>query len=632
MIKHFYILFIGIFLCSALFSQGDVLLELGGNNTLGAYYKANKNNPNSVYNRTPVQNKKAALSLPFVDDFSQNYIYPDYNLWEDINVYVNSSFAQNPVTYGVATFDGLDSTGTPYNFVFPTSHGAADTLTSRVIDVSTIVDSVFLSFYYQPQGNGNKPETEDSLRLEFFRLSDSSWVRMWGTPGVTNHPFKKVMVPVDTSFQNNTFQFRFINWATLSGNVDHWNLDYVYVNYSLTHADTALNDVSFITNHHNLLSEFTSMPWNHYLTDTTAMMKTTLNVRHKNNSNQSENIEYKIRVKDDNGNGLPIKNPYPFINSTYLIPPHNESFITFDISQPSHNFHFPDEVADSKVFQIQNYFRLAGTIDDHVENDTVLSYQVFHDYYSYDDGSAEVGYGLQGYAGDKLAHEFDIKKSDTLTAFQIYFSPIRDDRSGETFRLKVWSSLNPEVEVYTQSVTQFTSPIYSNTNEFLNYTLNSPLYLTAGTYYFGWEKISNNYLNVGWDVNTNNRNKVHINFSGVWQNPSAGNIVDGSLMLRPVFGDLPTVVVSTKEDQVDIEGFEVYPNPTKQSIFFKAKNTNQNSYTIDLLDVYGKVILSTTSNLSNKFDVTNVANGMYIVRFTNDDSNKSILKKIIISK
>ena len=35
---------------------------------------------------------------------------------------------------------------------------------------------------------------------------------------------------------------------------------------------------------------------------------------------------------------------------------------------------------------------------------------------------------------------------------------------------------------------------------------------------------------------------------------------------------------------------------------------------------------------NNKIDVSNIANGLYIVRFTNNNSNKSTLKKVIISK
>jgi len=143
MIKHLYILLLVFLLCSAVFSQKDTIYELGGNNVIGTYYNVNKDLPNSVYNRTHVESKKVALTLPFLDDFSQNHIYPEANLWEDINVYVNSSFPDYPITFGVATFDGLDSTGTPYNFASPTSFGPADTLTSKQIDLTNKAKGIY---------------------------------------------------------------------------------------------------------------------------------------------------------------------------------------------------------------------------------------------------------------------------------------------------------------------------------------------------------------------------------------------------------------------------------------------------------------------------------------------------------
>jgi len=631
--KKIYISLITIFIFGNTFAQKDTLYELRLNGVQNAFYNSNKNNPNAPFLKKNNTHNKALLSLPFIDDFSQNYIYPNQDLWEDIDVFINSNLPINPVTYGVATFDGLDSTGTPYNFSQPNAYGIADQLTSQQVNLTTVTDSVFLSFYYQPQGNGNKPEAKDSLRLEFFRQRDSTWIRMWGTPGVQNHGFKKVMIPVDTSFHNNEFQFRFTNWATLSGNVDHWHVDYIYLNDNRSHADTMLHDVSFITNHYNMLEEFTAMPWQHYLTDTIGHIDTAMSVSYRNNDTTHHEVRFKYKVIEENGNGTSIE-LYPSITSLssqnvnaydYLIWP------LYVYKSPFNYFTFPtDLTAQNKVFQIQNYFELivgTSTIpDDRVLNDTVLSYQVFGSYYAYDDGSAEQGYGVQG-IGSKLAHEFDIKKTDTLTAFQIYFNPIQDDLSAQTFRLKVWSSLSPETAIYTQNASAYTSPIYSNTNQFLNYKLDTLLVLSAGTYYFGWEKISADFLNVGWDVNTNNKTKVHFKSANIWETSS----FDGSLMLRPVFGTTQDPHVSINEEYLP-DDFVVYPNPTANTIYFKNNNSNNASYHVQLIDVYGKVILQTEASISNKIDVTHISNGIYIVRLTNNITNKSALKKVIISK
>ena len=515
-------------------------------------------------------------------------------------------------------------------FTLPNSFGMADQLTSQEIDLTTVVDSVFLSFYYQPQGNGNKPEYKDSLRLEFFRQRDSTWIRMWGTPGVANHTFKKVMIPVDTSFQNAEFQFRFTNWATLSGNVDHWHLDYVYLNDNRTHADTMLHDVSFITNHYNMLKNYTAMPWQHYLTDSLGNMNNALDVTYRNNDTTNFQVRFQYQVIEDNGAGATIETYPPLGTSSQNVDAHD--FLTWPLyiyQTPINDFSFPSDFsAQNKVFQIKNYFNLFGSpSDDRVINDTILSYQVFGSYYAYDDGSAEQGYGVQG-IGSKLAHEFNIQKADTLTAFQIYFNPIQNDLSAETFRLKVWSSLSPETEIYSQDATAYKSPIYSNTNQFLNYNLDDPLILSAGTYYFGWEKISANYLNVGWDVNTNNKTKVHFNASGVWQNAS----FEGSLMLRPVFGTTPDPVVDIAEKELK-DDWMIYPNPAKNTVYFRNNNFLENtSYHLQLINIYGEVIMEKTTPATNKIDVTNVVSGIYILRFTDNITHKTNLKKIIISK
>jgi hypothetical protein len=604
-------------------AQKDTLLELKSNNTISVAH-------NNI--KKYQTNNKALLTLPFLDDFSQYNHYPNQILWQDFNAYINSSFPIDPPTYGVATFDGLDSTGSPYVFT-STAYGIADYLTSNPIDLTTVVDSVFLSFYYQPQGNGNKPETKDSIRVEFLRKRDTTWVRQWSAIGSPTQPFQKVMLHVDTSFQNDAFQFRFLNYASLSGNVDHWNIDYVYLNDNRNSTDTALNDVSFITNNYGLLNEYSSMPWQHYLTDTIGLMDSTMSVTYKNNHSLDYAIFYKYEVVADNGTGASIEtypssiSQKPAFAYSSLVEPQ----AVYQVSPFLNDFTFPsDFTVQTKVFQIKNYFNLgSGNQDSLIENDTVISYQVFGSYYAYDDGTAEQGYGVQG-VGSKLANEFNIRKADTLTAFQIYFTPILNNLSAESFKLTVWSSLSPETIIYQQTANSFYSPIYSNSNEFLSYPLDVPLILNAGTYYFGWEKITPNFLNVGFDVNNNSKTKIWFNAVGVWETGS----FDGSMMLRPVFGTTQDPVVSVKDNAVIInDDFNVYPNPANNIIYFDRNgNLNSSDYSIEMFNLSGQVMLSSITSLSNQLDVSNINNGIYFIRFINIETHQVITKKIIISK
>ncbi|MGV2480783.1 UNVERIFIED_CONTAM: hypothetical protein IGO34_28745, partial [Salmonella enterica subsp. enterica serovar Weltevreden] len=91
------------------------------------------------------------------------------------NVYINHTSPIAPLSIGVATFDGLNKKGYPYNLTAPVSSSAlADKLTSRPINLKSKrgvayqpSDSIYISFYYQAEGRGDSPEPNDSLSLDF---------------------------------------------------------------------------------------------------------------------------------------------------------------------------------------------------------------------------------------------------------------------------------------------------------------------------------------------------------------------------------------------------------------------------------------------------------------------------------
>jgi hypothetical protein len=620
MTKFFISILLIFSFCLSADGQKDTLVDLSFNKKLIQYSLSEEY---QIFKNTPITiGAKKALSLPFIDDFSQQYFYPDGSKWIDNNVYINSNYAVNPISYGVATFDGLDSTGYPYDFLNPTSYGIADYLTSKTIDLTVVTDSVFLSFYYQPKGVGNEPAPKDSLRLEFFRKSDSTWVRKWAVPGSALAPFKKVMIPVDTSFQNDAFQFRFKNYATLSGNVDHWNLDYVYLNDNRNHADTALFDVTLTRDFYNMLNEFTAMPYTHYKVDSLSNMTTAIDVEYRNNSDSTRYPYYYYEVFEDNGAGASI-HKYPFSPSTKAVPAYSsieEPQAVYNL--PINSFYFPvDDTAKTKIYQIRNYFGIdQGSITDfNKKNDTVYSYQVFSNYYSYDDGSAEAAYEVLG-IDSKLAHQFNIKKSDTLVALSIYFNPLTYIQSLKSFKLKIWASLSPEIVIYEQN--GYYNPLYSFTNELLKFNLDYPIYLPAGTYYFGYQNITEDKLTIGYDLNNDNSNRVFFNVEGIWENASYA----GSLMIHPVFKYDDEVVVGVNEITGTDSKRLIYPNPSTGIIFLNKVTLVQ----IIVFDVFGKKVVELPKAVYNKIDLSHLSNGVYFLNIS--DNNTSQVEKIIISK
>ncbi|HMM12783.1 MAG TPA: T9SS type A sorting domain-containing protein [Bacteroidales bacterium] len=116
------------------------------------------------------------LTLPFIEHFNSNQYVPDAEKWADRHVFINKDFPIDPPSAGAATFDVLDQHGKVYQHAVSVPF-IADYLTSRRIRLDSVfapqprsigpADSLYFSFYYQPQGRGDSPEPTDSLVLEF---------------------------------------------------------------------------------------------------------------------------------------------------------------------------------------------------------------------------------------------------------------------------------------------------------------------------------------------------------------------------------------------------------------------------------------------------------------------------------
>ena len=62
-------------------------------------------------------------------------------------------------------------------------------------------------------------------------------------------PFKQVMVPVaDIKFFHPSFQFSFVNKASINVNDDVWNVDYVRMAANRNMYDTLVNDIAWAEN------------------------------------------------------------------------------------------------------------------------------------------------------------------------------------------------------------------------------------------------------------------------------------------------------------------------------------------------------------------------------------------------
>src|SRR5580698_8303778 len=182
----------------------ETILPLRYNNIL-MHQKKQKENPA----------RSQSLALPFIDDFSYAGPYPDPNKWIDREAFINTTFPINPPTIGVATLDGLNQFGAPYDTIKQYFYGPADSLTSQPIDMSiySAADSVYFSFLYEPGGNGYQPAADDSLILE-FKNSSGVFQEVWADTGFVSNSFHTAIIPIrDASYFYDGFQFRFRNYA-----------------------------------------------------------------------------------------------------------------------------------------------------------------------------------------------------------------------------------------------------------------------------------------------------------------------------------------------------------------------------------------------------------------------------------
>ena len=560
-----------------------------------------------------------SLSLPFLDDFSYNSYFPDNLLWEDSSVFVNRSYPINPVTIGVATFDGLDANGMAYDILASTQGKRADSLTSKAIDLSA-VDSAYLLFYYQAEGLGDHPQTEDSLVLEFLSGIDTLglpiWQHIWSIAGQSTQEFQRMEFNIKgANYLHTGFRFRFRNYATLSGNYDHWHIDYVKVDAYSAGQIPDLNDVTFVYENPQLLKRYREMPWVQFVNYESIEMADSINPLIRNNE-AGISVDYRYNVFENNL----LIDSFPYIGTGWRNYNNIQDYSI--IGNYSHDpivliddSKFISSQVDTAIFKMQHIIKT--TPNDHKNNDTLSHFQKFNSNYAYDDGVAEFAYGIN-VQGAKMAYQFELNKTDSLRMIQIYFAPMQSNVSNIPFYLVVWEDNNglPGNVLLKDTV----YPVYEERTNFHNYYLSTSIGLD-GVFYVGIEQTTNDMLNVGLDRNSLANNYMFYNVGGGWNYSQ----FPGAWMIRPVLRSTP--IISSSNDELNQDDIQIFPNPFSDFTTILINNGAKNS--ILLFDISGRLIRKFVVN-KNIFQLSkdNLRSGVYILQVQN--KKKIFRKKLII--
>lgn len=600
------------------------------------------------------------LQLPFFDDFSNYSGYPNSTLWKDRYAFVNSSYGVFPPTVGVATLDALNDSGHLHHYA-TTSQFGADTLTSAYIRLDsifapykkaiTVADSVYLSFYFQPGGGygymweriGNAPAEEDSIILEFYDTNNDKWNIVWASAGFeldtlyakTGLFFKYVNILIEDSiYFSNRFQFRFRNYCSLdntakpglAGNTDQWNIDYIYVNSGRNANDTTIRDVAFVMPAKSFLKNYQAMPYRQYR-DSDMLTNSNLTITNLYSNDLECNYNYIV----ENKNGSVVEtysgghdNISPFLPSgTYQTAAAHAT--------PPIDFQFPVGSNASAEFVIKHIIKNGITGDLHPENDTIVFNQIFDNYYAYDDGTPENGYGVTSTNNRvSIAYKFTLNTLDTITAIDIFFNQSMNNENSEIpFYITIWNDNNGEPGNVIYKSSQPLYPQFGSLNQYKRYILERSVRVN-GTIYVGFEQHSKNFINLGFDRNNDARQFIYYKTGLEWQQ----SILLGALMIRPYFGIKATMGISDNNHST-LNGninTKIYPNPAKNIINIDIENSNitLSALRIYIYDMHGKCIYQ--NNYSDTLSVEHLSQGSYIIRIADDKNINWHTTKIIISK
>jgi len=551
-----------------------------------------------LYTRTAgLDTLQISADSPFFDDFSQsNSIYPDTSLWFAKEAAFDApTITQNtpidPPTKGVMTFDGLQRIGTPY-VTNGFSAGTADRLFSHHIDLSAYQssDQVVLSFFLQPGGRADAPETVDSFKV-LFRTNlpgDDEYRLVYSRGGSGNSEgFEFISIPVDAEeYFHPGFQVLFESEGGISGAFDHWHLDYVYLAPGRSQVDGSFEDASLTQLLSSPLAPYTAIPTQHYPASAAFMQPFELNSSNLNASTQAGLIDATIT---ESVSGASFSSGDQTFISGSLVPYAQQAVI-----QPLNPF--MDQNLNGEIAGYELEAVLSVNADNFSQNNTLRKTFRIDSILAYDDGEADTGFGLNQRLG--FGMKVELEAPDSLTGVWINFVPAvyTNQVSGQatymedqTFRVIIWNAPNPD-SIFAEQAGGMRVRYGETPNHFERYEFPAPVDVPA-TFWIGIQQTSSLPIWVGYDKNSDRDDLTFFDASGNWTNTSQ----DGALMIRPEFFRTATLPASIEAPEAAGPSFSLFPQPVKAGQLLNLRRPQYSlgfPYRGELLDLQGRRIAS----------------------------------------
>jgi hypothetical protein len=200
------------------------------------------------------------------------------------------------------------------------------------------------------------------------------------------------------------------------------------------------------------------------------------------------------------------------------------------------------------------------------------------------------------------------------------------------FTYNLWYHLDTQNIYYTDTpvfVSNNLTPYYMDSvNGFTTYRV-SPIALPTH-FYFGWAQTDVRNLQIGYDLNSTKGRPhmfIYSSTTGVWQ--SSTLYTNGSPMIRLLLGHSYQVPSGAKD--ITISPIKAYPNPTTGILTFDLPDA-ESTYRLELYNILGQMNLSQTIDNGNKtINISNLDQGVYMLRLTDRSSGISYQNKIVKS-
>jgi hypothetical protein len=487
------------------------------------------------------------------------------------------------------------------------------------------------------------------LILEFRNGFTEQWIEIWNTEGQSLEQFcplcvrdtmndgrkindwekeffKHVVISVTSdTFLYDGFQFRFRNFSSLDQNQNNepsyqssggqWHIDYVRLDVYPSGYTSFLSDIAFVEQGKNVLKDFQAMPFKQYQGQADLVTEIPLLFRNLDRVDQQINYSFQITGPSyfwDTTSANP--DVYPFSTHGF-----NNTFGA-GIYAYQRNFRIPHLRG---TFDIQHVLKLSGT-DINALNDTMIQTVHLDNYYAYDDGTPEMGFGFLGTGvANEFAYRFPLRVPDTLIGVQIWFNHTRANMSRAFFNPAVWTTENDTPSRQPIYIGPDVLPVYDDAIGFFTYWLDEPVLLNSGDFFVGFQQYNNIFLNIGFDQNNNAENRM---LRRVNNNRWDTLLYQGSVMIRPVFGTRDATRICDRDFGFDeIEKIKVSPNPSDGFVCVESPEHVVNSY--EIYDLIGRKLLQKTIR-DTQFSINlPEKSGVYILILHTE--NGVVTKKII---